>query len=281
MREHRGVADSTLNNWQYDNVAFLETLGDDPSAYTAAAIRRFVQRRAKRFCTNRAKTIGVATRAFLRFLIAQGRCPAGRDLAVPRFANWQLASIPRYVPAEDVERVIAACGGKSVARDRAIVLLLSRLGLRAGEVANLKLADVDWRKSRLVIRSKKSMRAELLPLTQEVGDAIIAYLNSKRRRRRSEHLFLTEVTPSRPVSRVAIKCMVGRTIKRAGVKSPNYGAHVLRHSAATAMLRHGVSLDGVRAVLRHRSTQMTMHYAKVDIGLLAGIAQPWPGRTSC
>jgi integrase/recombinase XerD len=139
------------------------------------AIRWFVRKRAKRFCASRAKTIGVATRALLRFLIAQGQCPAGRDQAVPRFANWQLASIPCYLPAEDIERVIAACGGKCGARDRAIVLLLGRLGLRASEVANPKLADVDWRNSRLVIWSKKSMRAEWLPLTQEVGDAIIAY----------------------------------------------------------------------------------------------------------
>lgn len=281
MREHRGVADSTLDTWQYDIVALLETLGDDPGAYTAVAIRRFVRRRAKRFCASRAKTIGVATRAFLRFLIGRGQCPVGRDQAVPSFANWQLASIPRYLPTGDIERVIAACGGESRLRDRAVVLLLGRLGMRASEVANLKIADIDWRNGRLAVRSRKSMREEWLPLTQEVGDAIIAYLNHARQRRRSEYLFLTEVSPSRPITRITVKCIVSRAISRAGVESPNNGAHVLRHSAATSMLRHGVSLDGVRAVLRHTSTQMTMHYAKVDIGLLAEIAQPWPGRVSC
>lgn len=245
------------------------------------AIRQFVRRRAKRFCASRAKIIGVATRAFLRFLIARGQCPVGRDQAVPCFANWQLASIARYLPAEDIERVIAACGGECRARDRAVVLLLGRLGMRASEVANLKITDIDWRNGRLMIRSTKSMRAEWLPLTQEVGDAIIAYLKYARPRRRSQYLFLTEVSPIRPITRITVKCIVRRAILRAGVESPNNGAHVLRHSAATAMLRHGVSLDGVRAVLRHTSTQMTMHYAKVDIGLLGEIAQPWPGRVPC
>lgn len=281
MREHRGTADTTLDHWQYDIVALLKALGDEPKAYTAVAIRRFVQRRAKRFGIGRAKTIGVAIRAFLRFLIAHGMCSPGRDQAVPSFANWQLASIPRYLPAEDVERVIAACGGERRVRDHAIVLLLGRLGLRAGEAANLNLADIDWRNGRLAITSAKSKRAEWLPLTQDVGDAIIAYLKRGRPRHRSDRLFLTEFAPLRPITRITVKCIVRRAIERAGVNSPNKGAHVLRHSAATSMLQSGVSLDGVRTVLRHASPQMTMHYAKVDIGLLSQIAQPWGGRLPC
>lgn len=281
MREHRGVADATLDNWQRDLIALLETLGDDPHAYTALAIRRFVRRRCKRFGIGRAKSVGVATRVYLRFLIATKQCPAGRDHAVPSFANWQLAEIPRHLPAEDVERVIAACSGEHWLRDRAIVLLLARLGLRAGEVAKLKLTDIDWRNGRLAISSSKSKRADWLPLTQEVGNAIIAYLERARPRQRTPRLFLTEFAPTRPITRITVKCIVNRTLTRSGVESANRGAHVLRHSAATAMLRNGVSLDGVRAVLRHASPQMTMHYAKVDIGLLSEIAQPWAGRPSC
>jgi len=281
MREHRGVADATLDNWQRDIIALLETLGDDPHAYTALAIRRFVRRCCKPFGIGRAKMVGVAVRAFLRFLIATKQCPPGRDHAVPSFANWQLADIPRHLPAENVERVIAACGGEHRLRDRAIVLLLARLGLRAGEVAKLKITDIDWRNGRLAISSAKSKRADWLPLTQEVGDAIIAYLQRVRPRQRTSQLFLTEFAPTRPITRITVKCIVNRTLTRAGVESANKGAHVLRHSAATAMLRNGVSLDGVRAVLRHASPQMTMHYAKVDIGLLSEIAQPWAGRPSC
>jgi integrase/recombinase XerD len=114
-----------------------------------------------------------------------------------------------------------------------------------------------------------------------VGDAILAYLKRSRPKLRSDRLFITEHAPLRPVGRIAIKCLVRRALIRAGVESACKGAHVLRHSVATAMLRHGVSLGGVGAVLRHRSPAMTAHYAKVDMALLSAIAQPWPGRLPC
>jgi len=160
------------------------------------------------------------------------------------------------------------------------VLLLARLGLRAGEVANLEITDIDWRNGRLAVRGK-SRRAEWLPLTQEVGDAIVAYLERARPRLRTARLFVSEAAPLRPLTRITVKCIVKRTLVRAGIESAHKGAHVLRHSAATAMLRNGVSLPGVCAVLRHTSPQMTMHYAKVDFALLSEITQPWAGRLPC
>jgi site-specific recombinase XerD len=280
MRSHRGVADSTLDTYQSALVDLLEALGDDPKAFTAAAVRAFVLERAKPHGRARAKSIAVATRSFLRFLVATGQCPAGREYAVPGFANWQLASIPRFLAADDVARTIAACEGENRLRDKAIILLLARLGLRASEVANLKLADIDWKNGRIAVAGK-SRREEWLPLTQEVGDAIIAYLERARPRLPSARVFITEFAPIRPLSRIAVKCIVRRTLLRAGIKSAHQGAHVLRHSAATAMLRHGVSLTGVGTVLRHRSPAMTMHYAKVDFALLSEIAQPWVGRLPC
>ncbi|MGA9316331.1 MAG: tyrosine-type recombinase/integrase, partial [Solirubrobacteraceae bacterium] len=115
-------------------------------------------------------------------------------------------------------------------------------------------------------------------LTQEVGDAVIAYIGRSRPPVATPRLFITDLGPIRPMTRIAVKHIVGRALIRAGVKSAHQGAHILRHSAATQMLRHGVSLAGVGAVLRHRSPTMTMHYAKVDFALLSEIAQPWPGR---
>jgi integrase/recombinase XerD len=212
--------------------------------------------------------------------VATGQCPVGRDYAVPGFANWQLASVPRFLAADDIARAIAACEGEGRLRDKAIVLLLARLGLRASEVADLKLADVDWRNGRIIVAGK-SRREERLPLTQEVGDAMIAYIERARPRLSIPRVFITEAAPVRALTRIAVKCIVRRTLKRAGIKSTHQGAHVLRHSAATAMLRHGVSLTGVGAVLRHRSPAMTMHYAKVDFVLLSEIAQPWIGRLPC
>jgi integrase/recombinase XerD len=165
-------------------------------------------------------------------------------------------------------------------RDRAIVLLLTRLGLRASEVAGLKLTNIDWWSGRLAVTGK-SRREEWLPLTQEVGDAIIAYFEKARPRLPTSQLSFTDFAPIRPLTRVAVKCIVRRTLLRAGIRSIHRGAHVLRHSAATAMLRQGVSLSGVGTVLRHRSPAMTQHYAKVDFGLLSEIAEPWAGRLPC
>jgi integrase/recombinase XerD len=279
-REQRGIAHSTLDLWQRPIIDMIKTLGEEPKAYTAEALRTFMLERAKRYKVGRLKTYAVAIRGFLRFLVATGQCPVGREYALPAIANWQLAAVPRYLVAEDVERAIAACYGERRLRDRAIVLLLARLGLRASEVANLKITDIDWRNGRLAFCGK-SKRAEWLPLTWEVGEAIVAYLEQARPRLRIPRLFLTESAPLRPLTRIAVKCIVERTLLRAGIESPHKGAHVLRHSAATAMLRHGVSLPGVCAVLRHTSPQMTMHYAKVDFALLSEIAQPWPGRLPC
>jgi integrase/recombinase XerD len=280
MRDQRGVANSTLDTYQSTLVDLLEALGDNPTDFTAHAIRAFVLERAKPHSRGRAKSIAVATRAFLRFLVAAGQCPVGRDYAVPGFANWQLASVPRFLAADDIDRAIAACEGEGRLRDKAIILLLARLGLRASEVANLKFADADWRNGRIAVAGK-SRREEWLPLTQEVGDAMIAYIERARPRLPTPRVFITEAAPVRPLTRIAIKCIVRRTLLRAGIKSAHHGAHVLRHSAATAMLRHGVSLTGVGAVLRHRSPAMTMHYAKVDFALLSEIAQPWIGRLPC
>jgi integrase/recombinase XerD len=228
----------------------------------------------------RLKGIAVAVRAFLRFLIAKDLCPPGLDHAMPNAAGWRLASTPRFLPEADIARTISACDGERRLRDRAIILLLARLGLRASEVARLTFDDIDWRQGNIRLHGK-GRREELLPLTQEIGDAIIAYIERGRPKLATRALFLSEYAPLRPVNRITIKCLVTRALKRAGVESASKGAHILRHSAATAMLRHGVSLTGVGTVLRHREPSMTAHYAKVDMTLLAAIAQPWPGELPC
>jgi integrase/recombinase XerD len=179
MREQRGVADSTLDTYQSTLTDLLAVLGDDPAAYTAAAIRGFVLDRASPHGRGRAQCIAVATRAFLRYLVVQGRLPSGRDHAVPSFASWQLATTPRFLSDSDIARVVAACDGEDRLRDRAVILLLARLGLRASEVAHLNFEQIDWADGRLTIAGKMR-REERLPLTQEVGDAIIAYIERSR-----------------------------------------------------------------------------------------------------
>lgn len=280
MGEQRGIKDSTLDTYQEVLVDLLAALGADPAAYTAAAIRAFVLDRAKPHGRGRAQGITVATRAYLKYLVAVGQCPIGREHAVPTFASWQLATVPRFLGQADIDRVLAACAEDGRSRDRAIILLLARLGLRASEVANLTFGDIDWENGRITLAGK-ARREEHLPLTQEVGDAILAYIERTRPRIGTARVFLTDIAPIRPIGRIAVKCLVRRALDRAGIKSTHRGAHVLRHSAATAMLRSGASLAGVGAVLRHRSPSVTALYAKVDIGLLSEIAQPWGGRAPC
>jgi len=280
MREQRGIKDSTLNMYQPILADLLISLGSDPAAYTAAAIRNFVLDRARPHGRWRARGIAVATRAYLNYLVAMGQCPVGREHAVPNFASWQLATTPRFLGQSDIDRLLATCEGESRLRDRAVMLLLARLGLRASEVANLTFGDIDWKNGRITLIGKVR-REEWLPLPQDLGDAILAYIERARPRIATTRVLLTDIAPIRPLSRIAVKCIVRRALDRAGIESMRRGAHVLRHSAATAMLRSGASLAGVGAVLRHRSPSTTALYAKVDIGLLSEIAQPWGGRLPC
>lgn len=282
MYQHRGLAESTLKLYEGVIVDLLQALGDDPQTYTALQLRTFVFERAQPHGLWRAKSIVVASRAFLRFLGATGRAPLGLEHALPTFSSRSLVSLPRFIEPAALERVIASCEparlGRS--RDRAVVLLLARLGLRAGEVARLQLGDIDWRRGRLTV-SGKNRRPEWLPLPQEVGDAILDWLQTERPSIEQPSVFTTVKAPHRPMSRAAVTHVVRGAFRRAGVQSPVNGAHALRHSAATAMLREGASLAGVGAVLRHRAPGTTALYAKVDMGLLSEIAQPWPGEASC
>jgi site-specific recombinase XerD len=281
MRQHRGLTESTVDVYQSVLVDLLHELGDHPDRYTAGAIRAFVLARARPHGVWRAKSIVVAVRAFLRFLGATGGCPVGLEHAIPGFASWPLASMPRFLVPHDVDRVIASCTGYAhELRDRAVILLLARLGLRASEVAGLVFADIDWDNGRLAVCGK-TRRQEWLPLPQEVGDAILRYLREGRPPLPLPRVFTTVLAPIGALSRASVTHIVRSALSRAGVTAPTNGAHVLRHAAATAMLRQGASLASVGAVLRHRSPQTTAHYAKVDFGLLSEIAQPWPGRASC
>ena len=281
MRAHRGLTETTLDVYQGILVGLLDAVGDDTRAYSPEALRAFVLDRARPHGIERAKSIVVAVRAFIRFLGATGRCPAGMEYALPGFASWRLSSVPRFLAAEDVERVVDSCTGHVFElRDRAVLLLLARLALRVSEVAQLKFSDSDWHKSEISVCGK-GRRHESLPLPQEVGNAILLYVNKGRPSLHAPEVFTTVLAPFHPLTRAAVTHIVRAALLRAGIKAPINGAHVLRHSAATTMLREGASLAGVGAVLRHRDPMTTAHYAKVDFSLLSEIAQPWPEASSC
>ena len=281
-RHHHGLAQLTIEQYEVGVADLLAELGDNPAEYTAVGLRTFILERSRRHGVHRGKTYVSAIRAFLRFLAAEGECRAELADAIPSFASWKLSSVPRYIEPEDVQRVIDACIGDNPKgrRDRAVILLLARLGLRAGEVERLTFSQIDWRSAQISL-SGKSRRQERLPLPQEVGDAILDYHQDGRPPLNVPQIFVTVRAPYRPLSSGSLWSITETALRRAGIEAPSYGPHVFRHSLATAMLRQGASLTSIGAVLRHRSPDTTMHYAKVDFGLLAQIAQPWPEVSSC
>jgi site-specific recombinase XerD len=278
LQKHRGAAEHTI--WLYcrDASHFMTSLGDDSSRWDAKSVRTYFMERSGQCGPGSIEKLITSLRAFLRYLSTQGLCTADLDKAVPAYASWRLADLPKHLTAEQVNALIAACDGSSPARcrDRAILLLLSRLGLRAGDVARLRLGDIEWQSGALRVSGKGGYQVRL-PLPQEVGDAIIDYIRCRPAARGSGFVFIRSIAPFRPFVRGdSISHVVRRVMKRAGVVSPAKGAHALRHTAATEMLRHGVPLDRIGLVLRHRGIDTTAYYAKADVNLLKQIAQPWP-----
>ena len=282
MQDHRGVRTSTLITYRPHVVDLLANLGKRVEHIEAIQLQTFILAYAERSGPAAAKTRVKATRMFLRFLIATELCKPGLDASVPTIAEWRLSSLPRYLPPEDLERVIDGCDDSTVIgiRDKAIVLLLARLALRASDVAGLRGDDIDWAQGTLSVVGKNRREAKL-PLPQEVGDAMLRYLDMARPPVESSCFFITVTAPWKPITRYVVKAAAAQAIRRAGVQAPSYGAHVLRHSAATSMLRDGASLPVIGEVLRHRHIDTTAHYAKIDVGLLQEVTRSWPGAVSC
>ena len=158
------------------------------------------------------------------------------------------------------------------------MLLMARLALRAGDIAALRLGDIDWNQARIRV-SGKSRRSEALPLPQDAGDALRAYMLDGRPRVRSDFVFLGSCAPCRPFSSHTVVChIVQRAKDRAGISGEGLpAAHLFRHSRATNLLRTGASLETVATLLRHRSVETTTLYARVNAPMLLEVAQPWPG----
>lgn len=287
MRAHRGAVETTLASYQLYVTNLVDFLGDDPQTYTAAGLRDFLAKRYRDYGRGSIRMVLAAVRMFLRYLAVNGRCSGGLDQALISPPNWSRQSLPRGLSAQDTNRVLALCPTTPVGiRDRAILLLLIRLGLRAGDVAALRLMDLCFETATLRVCGKGG-REVRLPLPQEVGEALLDYLRRGRPRSESDYLFLRAVAPFRPFGiknrqpGQAVKHVARSALQRAGIQPPTPGAHVFRHTAACQMLRADVDLEGIAAVLRHRSVDTTALYAKVDLQMLEQVAQPWPEVASC
>ena len=278
MIAHRSVRRTTLREGYRPPLRrFLAGLGEEPQAYTAAAIRSFILEQAEQIGAKRVVTRLTPIRSFLRYLSVVGLCRPDIVAAIPRLAYWRQAALPRWISVEEVERIIAACDPRTPMgrRDRAVLLLMARLGLRSSDVGGLLIKDLDWAAARIWVCGK-SRRREALPLPQDVGDALLVYLAEGRPVTSSARVFLGVRAPHAPLGPRGPRKIATRVAQRAGVVLPENGSHVLRHSLATALLADGMSLAGIGAVLRHTDLDTTRIYAKVDVATLQSVAPPWP-----
>jgi site-specific recombinase XerD len=243
---------------------------------SAADVSLFLVAECPKRSVSGARDLASALRAFLRFLHVAGLIEGPLVWAVPSVADLRDRTLPRGLEPAAVRKLLASCDRRRTVgrRDYAILLLLARLGLRRGEVAAIQLEDVDWRAGDLLVRGKGS-RQDVLPLPVDVGEALVSYLR-RRPRCESRALFLRMTAPLCALAPHTIGWIVREACTRAGL--PRVGAHRLRHTAATEMLRHGASLAEIGQVLRHREQKTTAIYAKVDREALRALARPWPSQ---
>lgn len=284
LGKERALATATVRGYLGIARMFLSRQVDrdegnlDLSKLNAQAVITFVVAESRRRSVAGSQVVVTAMRSFLRFLFYEGRIAQPLAQAVPAVSAPK-GFLPRGLGDEVVAALLNSCDTTTALgrRDLAILTLLARLGLRAGEVAGLSLDDVDWHHGELVIRGKGSRR-DRLPLPVDVGEALVAYLSAGRPQAQSRALVLRVHAPIGPMGASNVTRIVGRACERAGV--PKAGAHRLRHSAATAMLRAGAPLAEVGQVLRQAQATTTAIYAKVDRVALRSLARPWPGALS-
>jgi site-specific recombinase XerD len=251
----------------------------DLARLRAPDVTGFVTRHAHQLSPVRAGIMVTALRSFFRYLLHRGAIVTDLAGCVPTVPNWSFSTLPRFLPTASVERLLKRCGRKTAVgrRNHAILLLLARLGVRAGEVIKLSLDDIDWASGQITIRGKNGRSAQL-PLPADVGTAVAAYLRHDRPPSASRRVFLRHRAPLTGFANPStLSSIVRRALEHAGVESAHMGAHVLRHSLATSLLRQGGSLDEIGELLRHQSPNTTAIYAKVDITALHTLALPWPG----
>jgi integrase/recombinase XerD len=281
LRGDRGLCARSIEVYSPFAHAFVaaQRLPECVATLDASAVRSYLLGRSQNRSVSFVKLLTAALRSFLRFLFLDGATAADLSMAVPPVRRWRLAAVPPFLTAEEVELVIAATD-RSTARGRralAMLLLLARLGLRAGEVVALELDDIRWDVGEIVVRGKGRVH-DRLPLLEDVGEALALYLREARGPSASRRVFLRRCAPHVGLSGPTAVCVVAReALRRAGLRpTGRVGAHVFRHSLATRMIRRGASLGEISQVLRHRSIDSTQLYAKVEFEALRGVALPWP-----
>lgn len=280
LDSERGMTEKAVRTYdRYTRLFIDDRFGAgaiDWNAIRGTDIHRFILRLTKKYCPGTTGLIITALRSFFRFLKIYGHIDTDFSKYIPSVPNWRATNLPYHLSANEVEILLNNINrdtdvGK---RDYAILQLLIRLGLRACEVANLSLEEINWSGAEITVHGK-GLRKKRLPIPSDVGHALASYLKV-RRKRDTRRVFLRTFPPYNGVTSPLIGAMVRAMIKRAGLTPYKSGSHLLRHTAATQMLRRGASLTEVGMVLGHMDVNSTAIYAKVDLATLQLLARPWP-----
>ena len=284
LRSERGLAPKSIIRHLPCIRRFLRELcpadASDLCKISQEDVTRYVERHARDWSAASGKAMCWSLRAFLRYLHHRGLNPLSLAGCVPSIRRWKLASLPTYLSAAQVQKVLDGCDRTTALgrRDYAILMMLAKLGLRANEVATLALDDIDWRSGEMLVRAKGRQRARM-PMPPDVGAAVVAYLRDGRPTSSCRRLFLRTLAPNVGFASGCAITMIAKTaLGRAGIRGyAHQGAHIFRHSLATELLRSGATLSEIGLLLRHESQDTTRIYAKVDIEALRTLSLPWPG----
>jgi len=284
LRRERGLAAKTIIGHSRVIRSFLAEVcpagAKDFGNINHADVVRYVERHARDGSPSSGRVMCWSLRAFLRYLHHKRLNRISLADCVPSIRRWKLANLPTYLSAEQVQKVLDSCDRAPAIgrRDYAILMMLAKLGLRANEIANLTLDDVDWRSGDMCVRAKGRQRARM-PIPSDVGAAVVAYLRHARPKSSCRHLFLRTPAPHVGFASSSAITMIAKTaLERAGIRGlPHQGAHTFRHSLATELLRSGATLSEIGQLLGHQGHDTTRIYAKVDIDTLRTLSQPWPG----
>lgn len=283
LEQERGLSQATLHNYLPIIRCFLtERFGSDAvvlSEIDVSDVTQFVLRYARTMSCCRAQLMTSALRGFFRFLYFRGDIVSDLASSVPTVADWKMSELPKSLEPEEVERLLQNSDNSTAngQRDYAVLILLARLGLRAGEIVAMTLDDINWEAGLITIRGKGA-RHDQLPIPQDVGEALATYLRHGRPPCDTRRVFIRARAPRRGFSSsVAIADIVRRALTRAGLDPMRKGAHLLRHSLATKMLQRGACLSEIGEILRHSTQNTTEIYTKIDLVALSALARPWPG----